>query len=435
MDLRIQALALAMVMGVTASLEGQSLVIVSEEAFSESAVYLLLPWDVRPWDTTIVPESSAEKIFYKWGIMFRGDGPTSPEVSYVLSPAITPPVNLWEIVNRGTPNAGHPMIIDFEIPAKRVGFVLKGKPETPIVVSAFASSGKLLGTATGSQLSGWKGLESTGAEGISKLVIDYGESSREEEIDDLVVDFVSGPPVFEVYIPQVGDGLATVDGQSVSLGTVLRISNLQEEYTPENRARIGAVVDFFENDGAPLFLQLGGTTASSSVLLSLDAGETAVIETKRSSSEAVSGYARIRAEGPVGATAEFTVRDEEGKIVTEAGIAAVTPVLRSLGGVVSDSSGSIDTGVALVNSSENEASSIRIGLSGSGFNQTADVDVEPGHHVAMFLRELFPTLPATFNGTLSVSSGVPIAAITLRTRNGLPLSSLQLDSLELAKTP
>jgi len=420
-----------MVMGLAASGKGQSLAVVSKDVFSESAVYLPLPGDVSPASTTIVDDSSAEKILYKWGITLRGDGPTSAKVKYFQSPAVNPPFHLWSIVNRGTPNAGHPMIIDFDTPAKRVGLALPSAPETSIV-SAFGSSGRLLGTVPGSQLSSWKGLESTGGDGISKLVIDYGESSLEEETDDLVVDFVSGPPVFELYIPQVGDGLGTADGQSVSLRTVLRISNLQEEFIPENKAHIGAIVDFFDNGGQPLFLQVAGTTASS-VVLSLDPGETVAVETPGSSSPVAVGYARIRAEGPVGATSEFTVRDEGGKILTEAGIAAVTPVLRGLGGVVSDSSQLIDTGVALINTSETEASSIRIVLSGSGFEQGAPLVLEPGQHLAIFLREWFPTLPATFNGTLSVSSGVPIAAITLRTRNGLPLSSLQQDSLELAK--
>jgi len=420
-----------MAIGVTAMGKGDSLAVVSKEAFSESAVYLPLPGDVSPASSTILGDSSAERIFYKWGITLRGDGPTSPNVKYFQSPAVNPPFHLWSIVNKGTPNAGHPMIIDFDTPAKRVGLALIFPPETA-TVSAFASSGKLLGTVPGGQSPSWKGLESTGVEGISKLVIDYGESSLEEQIDDLVVDFVPGTPVFELYIPQVGDGLATADGQSVSLRTVLRISNLQEQI-PGNNGHIGGSVDFFDNGGDPLFLQIAGTTVSS-VLFSLEAGETVALETAGSSSPAAVGYARIRAEGPVGATSEFTVRDEEGKILTEAGIAAVTPVLRGLGGVVSDSSAAVQTAIALVNTSDTETSTVRITVSGSDFTETAPVVLEPGSHAATFLDELFSTLPAKFSGTVSVSSGVPIAAITLRTRDGLPLSSLGLDSLELSNT-
>lgn len=63
------------------------------------------------------------------------------------------------------------------------------------------------------------------------------------------------------------------------------------------------------------------------------------------------------------------------------------------------------------------------------------IRLQPGEQMARFIRDLFPGLPEDFAGTLSISAGVPLVATTLCTKGGLPLSSLQLDSLELASSP
>ncbi len=434
---------LFLAVGSTAFGQDDGLIIVPSEAFSEAAVSLPLPGDVKPSLTTIVPNSSADRIFYKWGITLRGSGSTLPIIEHVPNMgSINPPFDSWRIVNSGSPNAGRPLIIDFDIPARRVGFDLASDPEGT-TVSAFDSNGVLLGTIDGNQLGRRKGVESTGMKGISKLVIDYGDVAQEETIYDLVVEFVSGPRAFELYIPQVGDGQVLGDGHLTSLKSVLRISNLQPilgGYPPAGR--IGGRVDFFDSDGQPLGLyvssvgQMAVTTSLTSIEFSLDPAETLVISTGGGSDPMASGYARIRSEGPVVATSEFTVLDAEGKITTGAGISAVGPVLRSMGAVASSLEASFDSAVALVNPSEGETANVRIILVfESDFAETKEVLLEPGQHVARFMRELFPSLPEEFEGSLIISADTPIAATTLRTRDGLPLSSLQLDSLELASSP
>ncbi len=281
------------------------------------------------------------------------------------------------------------------------------------------------------------GLESTGVEGISKLVVDYGDTSGAEEIDELVVEFVSGPPSFELYMPQVGDGRAVVNGQPVSLASVLRISNLRNEIGPgpTTDGVVEGVLEFFNDQGQPLLLDLDRDSETSFVEFSLDPGETLVVRTGGTSDPAKSGYARIRADGPTAATSEFTVLNGAGDILTEAGISAVEPVLRSVGGMASNLESSLDSAVALVNPSSEETVTVRVRISGAGFDQTENLSLEPGHHVAGFIRELFPSLTEALEGSVSISAGVPIAAAILRARDGLPLSSLQLDSLELAATP
>jgi hypothetical protein len=412
------------------------LVIVSPDAFSEAAVFLPLPSDVPPEASAVVPGSSAARIFRKWGVIFRGSGATAPAVKWLPGIGVNPPFNIWSIVNGGSPNSGEPMILDFDIPARRIGFRLHGEPEAG-TARGYDTAGRLLGTIDLPRQPGWIGLESTGVEGISKLVVDYGDTGVAEEIDELVVEFVSGPPSFELYMPQVGDGRAVVNGQPVSLASVLRISNLRNEIGPgpTSDGVVEGVLEFFDDQGQPLLLDLDRDSETSSLEFSLDPGETLVVRTGGNSDPAKSGYARIRADGPTVATSEFTVLNGAGDILTEAGISAVEPVLRSVGGMASSLEASLDSAVALANPSPEESVTVRIRVSGAGFDQTENLSLEPGRHVAAFIRELFPSLTQAPEGSVSISAGVPIAAAILRTRHGLPLSSLQLDSLELAATP
>ncbi len=103
--------------------------IVSPEAFSEAAVFLPLPSDVPPEASAVVPGSSAARIFRKWGVTLTGSGSTAPVIKWLPGIGVNPPFNFWSIVNSGSPNSGEPMILDFDIPAKRVGFRLHGEPE------------------------------------------------------------------------------------------------------------------------------------------------------------------------------------------------------------------------------------------------------------------------------------------------------------------
>ena len=297
-----------------------------------------------------------------------------------------------------------------------------------------------LGTVDLSQWEDSDGVESTSGKGISKLVIDYGDVEREESILALRVDFVSGPPVFELYIPQVGDGAAMVKGQTASLRSVLRISNLLERLSRDpgpNDGQTSGILEFFDNDGEPLPLNLKGGTKTSSVELSLESRRTLAIETDGTTDPVASGYARFTTDSPVAATAEFRIVTETGEIVTEAGISAVRPMLRSVGPVVSTLQASLDTAIALVNPSKDEDANVRIRITPSEPGVARQVPLYPdaGHHQAVFLRELFPSLPEDFEGTLHISADIPVVATTLRAKEGLPLSSLSLDSLELSSDP
>lgn len=425
MSLRIFLIFFLLLLAAASAVSGQDekLIVVPPEAFSEAAISLP-PRSGFLSDSTIAPFSSAERIYSKWGITLRGRGSTVPTVRLVM-PSVNPFFN-WSIFNSGSPNAGQSMIIDFDIPVRRIGFFLWPPGAESKTLSAFDSIGELLGTIDASEESGWIGVESAGVQGISKLVIDYGDSEREEEIGDLVVEFVTGAHSFTVYLPQIGDGQAIVGGQPVSFQTAVTVSNLQE-------TAVSGSLQFFDSQGNPMALAIIGGVEDSLFEFVLGPSETIDLTTDGSSNPVASGYAVIRTEGPVAATAGFTIVDQAGEILTAAGISASEPSFRMVGPVAAQLESDLNSGVALVNTSE-ERAPVRVLITGANF-ESVELDLEAGEHLAMFIRELFPSLPEEFQGTITIASTALIAATILRTKNGLPLASFQLDSLEQSARP
>jgi len=73
-----------------------------------------------------------------------------------------------------------------------------------------------------------------------------------------------------------------------------------------------------------------------------------------------------------------------------------------------------DTGVALVNPNTT-AATITASLIGiNGELKSTTIALAPGEHSAKFISELFPDLSRDFQGGLSLTSNVPISALTLR---------------------
>ena len=119
---------------------------------------------------------------------------------------------------------------------------------------------------------------------------------------------------------------------------------------------------------------------------------------------------------PVG-SALFTYTNPSGTLVSQAGVAGVTPF--SSGRIFVDQAGTF-TGLALANPSSSSTASISLSLrdpSGSELLQSS-LSLPPHQHTAAYVHQLFPNLPDNFTGSLSFTSSIPLAAITLReTRN------------------
>jgi hypothetical protein len=77
-----------------------------------------------------------------------------------------------------------------------------------------------------------------------------------------------------------------------------------------------------------------------------------------------------------------------------------------------------NTGIAVINRNAAVATVnlSLVGLDGTPF--TGVLSIPPNGHVARFITELIPSLPANFQGILTLNSNVPISPLTLRlTRN------------------
>ena len=138
------------------------------------------------------------------------------------------------------------------------------------------------------------------------------------------------------------------------------------------------------------------------------------------------GYGIISSDGdaplPV-ATALFAFRNEEGVLVTEAGVAAVQPIRR--GRIFVD--GQIPTGLALANPSENDLVASLTLRDGAG-NRVGDAQLQllAGQHTARFASDLFGPLGEGFIGSVTFDTGAAegVGALTIRqgtNRHGEPL--------------
>ena len=111
----------------------------------------------------------------------------------------------------------------------------------------------------------------------------------------------------------------------------------------------------------------------------------------------------------------YTYTDSQGIIVSEAGVPATEPIFS---GRIFVDQNSAETGVAIVNPNEHEAS-ISLVLRDSAGNDVANkvIFLDPGNYLAKFVSEawgLFPDLPAGLTGTLSFESSEAVAVMALR---------------------
>jgi hypothetical protein len=402
--------------------------LVDQKAFSSEAVRLRFGVGLLAF-----PEGApATDVFSKWGITFRGTDLTVPTIkSTVICPeCIGPPSYVFSVSNAGRPNQGRPLIVDFKSPVRRAGFTLMRiigvQQAAPTRLTAFSPSGQLLGAVEVTKFEdAFVGMETPVPAGIAKIVVDYDSDVLGEEIWDLVFEYVSGPPKFATYLAQIGDGVISSDGTLGLLTirtamTVINLSNTDATVT----------ISFSDGNGSPLSLELDGGR-SSSHSFSLKASGSRAFITSGTSSPARAGYARIDSSAPVEATAVFTTLNSRGEVVAEAGVGSSDGAIRAVGAVEKRFDMSLDSGLALVNSSDRQ-NKVTILLFSEDRTLFADrsITLGPKEHRARFLTEMFQFLPPNFRGSVEISSPEPVASVILRTRRGLAVTSLPVGSME-----
>ena len=222
------------------------------------------------------------------------------------------------------------------------------------------------------------------------------------------------------------------NGRNESLYTTLPVANLASvardpvvfphiaaggEYTTQivliNRSAsaISGQVRLFANDGRPLPLDSGGTTASD---FAYQIEANGVYRRELGNSQGlVVGYAvatPAASDAPAG-TAIFQFK-RGGQIVTEAGVASTSGT--ALARIFVDQAGS-RTGVAIANTN-NAAANLNLTLMDRFGSEEARTDrtIPANGHEAYFVDEIFAGLPAGFTGLLEIRSSLPVSPITLK---------------------
>ena len=219
-----------------------------------------------------------------------------------------------------------------------------------------------------------------------------------------------------IVFPQVGAG--------VGLSTQLVLINSSQE-------TISGQIQLFDSQGAALELELDGT-AGSSFPYQIQPDGTFSGKLTSASVTAV-GYTVITLEegsqSPTG-TAIFQFTSED-SVVSEAGVAAVTPTTSAR--IFVDRVGT-QTGVAIA-SAGNPATTVTFKLfdaSGSLLG-TSTRDLVAGGHLSIFADELFVEASEGFAGPMEITSDVAIAPVTLKlttnSRSQLILTTLPLADL------
>ena len=216
---------------------------------------------------------------------------------------------------------------------------------------------------------------------------------------------------FEVFLPHIADGVIS--------GTAYRTTFIL--VNPE-REPAELTLELTGDDGNPLELRLfeRGALAGQASQFSfrIPAGGSRVFETSGSGAGQV-GAARIVSGSRIVASGIFSILDMNGTVVTEAGIGS-SPPLQDFRLPV-DITGTFNTGVALFNPGQ-DTSNATIELfnsAGASVGRT-DLRLPPRNHVARFADQFFQ-LAGQIEGSLRVSSNVPLAAIAIR-MNSAPLA-------------
>ena len=388
---------------------GQVTLLTSPDAFSGESVEI----DFEGYATGVL----AADILAQWGIRFEASMASTPKVR-VIPPLIGGAQP--DAIVENEPDEGNSddksLFIKFKYPVSKVGFVASNGDT--VELRAWDPMGVALGNSLSATVGNrtFVGIGTTAAQGIAMLKVSY-EGDDPEQIDDLIFEYLSRP-VFTTYLPQVGDA-------NEFLQSIIVVSNLSNS-TAEGEVR------FFESNATPLALPLNGTEASV-VPFQIPPFSSKTLTSPGTSPSPKVGYGTIISNVPVEGTAIFRVMPG-GQLLSEVGVAAAPARYLVVGAVQKIAADVFDSGVAIVNASDQpadvEAMLVREDGTIAGVNQV-DLDLAAHNHKAKFMSELFPDfVDDDFQGTLVVTSDQPVGMLIVRTLNGLPRSALPVGSLQ-----
>jgi len=365
----------------------------------------------------------ASQLLAGWGVIFPRGEWCVPVVNQTFFAGI---LNTFLVNEKPSgSSANQPLVINLRHPARKIGFFMGAlTSQDQVTIQAYDPLGQNLGqiSETGLVSPAFLGVETSSDRGIAKLLLSYGSSESAERIDFLQLEYKSRP-LFETYLAQVGDGPPGAG----SLQTTVVVSNLT------NSTAMGELA-FFDEAGQPMQLLVNGTMGST-FDFNIESFSGNSFVTSGTSPTVKVGWAKISSNVPVGGTAVFGILGADGSVETEAGVGTSAGSSYSIGAVQKTIEGSFDSGIAVVNIS-NQVATARI----DAIDQDGDLvaindqllrNLQPGEHVARFLSQIFEDLAdQDFDGTIRITGNAPLAAVILRTAKGKVLSSLPVGSTE-----
>lgn len=368
-------------------------------------------------------------LYSAWGVIFLGNGPTVPTIRARL--VVNLPNNTLRNEAPVGSSATQPLIVNFRFPVKQAGFFASnGDANTVVTIKGFDPMGTLLGTVqrVGITQETFLGVETAAAGGIAKLTIDYGNIANAEQIDDLTMEFVSRPQ-FNLVLGQFAEGGLAGGG---ALRTAVVVSNLT------NSTARGAL-KLFESSGGPQSFNLqfspGISVGSGSTFdFTLPPFSSKSFSTTEMPVPAKVGYARLEANVPIEGNALFQVLDANQRLLSEAGVSVSTPKAQAVGAVRKFTFDELNSGFAAVNTSTVKADATISLFDEFGQRLAFDdtiLDLGPGQHIARFISQIFPQVAeGDFRGTVLIESDQSQAILIIRTKGGLPISSLPVGSTQ-----
>jgi hypothetical protein len=365
----------------------------------------------------------ASQLLAGWGVIFPEGEWGVPVVNQSFFAGI---LNTF-LVNQhpSGSSANQPLVINLRHPAQKIGFYMGSiTSQDQVSIRAYDPVGQDLGevSQTGLESPAFLGVETSSNRGIAKLLLSYGNAESAERIDFLLLEYRARPQ-FETYLAQVGDGPPGAG----SLQTTIVVSNLT------NSTAIGELA-FFDEQGQPMQLLVNGTMGST-FDFSIKSFSGNSFATSATSQPVKVGWAKISSNVPVGGTAVFGILGADGSVETEAGVGTSEGSSYSIGAVQKSLEGNFDSGIAVVNISDQVATARIDALDQNGdlvaINNQLLANLQPGEHVARFLSQIFEDLAdQNFDGTIRITGNTPLAAVILRTAKGKVLSSLPVGSTE-----
>jgi hypothetical protein len=363
--------------------------------------------------------------YAKWGLHFPSFGDASPKI-LVRVPTVggLPYEALDRVVQYGDA-AGNsqnaPMVINFRFPVQRVGFRLgNGDSFVTATITAFDPLGLNLGAVTEVVAPDdlFVGVVTGSPRGIGKIAIDYGAYQKAEEIDELILEFVTRPQ-FTTFVSQVAD-------QAGFLQTTIVVSNLTNS-TAQGEVRL------FASDATALTIEFNGIAANS-FPFSIPPYSSRTLTSGANSNPVKVGYGAILSNVPVEGTAIFRTFAAGGAVIHEAGVGSTIGRYLVIGSVQKEVDSGFNSGVAAVNTTGAQANAWIYLIDEAGTRVAANnaiLDLCANCHVARFLDEVFPGFAGqNFKGTVLITTDQPTAVVILRTIFGMPISTLPVGSTQ-----